>query len=114
MQKSSQSFQCYRDRPEFVTDVITNLNRDLIEQSADLIAMKLNSDELSLSIRWLWVGNFIDAVVRCVFFCCAFDWVRYSLFFRKVYANKSYGEIALFIKECLNIPGKIEVRIKFS
>ncbi len=93
--KYANQFHCYGNEPIFHKEIVRSLNRDLIETTAELIANKLNSPNvLSSSMKWLWLSNYIDSVLR------------------KVYGSEtSYGEIALFIKKCLDISGKLEVSL---
>jgi hypothetical protein len=64
MQKNLQQFKCYKNKKSFYNSLIANLNRDLIEETASLVASKLNAPELDKSTKWLWMGNYLDAVLK--------------------------------------------------
>jgi hypothetical protein len=64
MQKNLKQFKCYKNKKSFYNSLIANLNRDLIEETASLVASRLNSPELDRSTKWLWMGNYLDAVLK--------------------------------------------------
>lgn len=64
IQKNLKDFKCYKNQQEFYDNFIQSLDRELIESFADNIAKKLNSSKLHPSLKWFWVGNFIDAILK--------------------------------------------------
>lgn len=41
-----------------------SMDKDMIEEYAQFIADKLNDPKLSKGIKWMWVGNFVESVLR--------------------------------------------------
>eukprot|EP01031_Cornospumella_fuschlensis_P026490 gene26490-32014_t len=89
----NNEFKCYKDNPQY-DNIIKKMNRDEIERTASYVAQKFNDIHkiAGKDVKWILLGNYVEQIM---------GWAYQK--------NPSLLNLALFLKECLDMKAKIEV-----
>jgi hypothetical protein len=58
------AFSCFADRPDYHQSVLDKMEKIRLQEFADFVAKKFNDDKISVPMRWLWLGNYVDSILR--------------------------------------------------
>lgn len=40
------------------------MNKIQLQQYADFVAKRFNDERIAAPLRWLWLGNYVDSILR--------------------------------------------------